>query len=79
MQKVIPDIGLISENEKTGTNFLISEASNTGKKKKLYVESYGCQMNFSDSEIVTSILKKAGYDSTSESADAEDRLLLFSR
>jgi tRNA-2-methylthio-N6-dimethylallyladenosine synthase len=29
--------------------------------KKVYIESYGCQMNFSDSEIVASILKKEGY------------------
>ncbi|MAH82695.1 MAG: tRNA (N6-isopentenyl adenosine(37)-C2)-methylthiotransferase MiaB [Flavobacteriaceae bacterium] len=33
--------------------------------KKLYIESYGCQMNFSDSEIVASILKKEGYLTTS--------------
>ncbi len=32
--------------------------------KKLYIESYGCQMNFSDSEIVVSILKKEGYSTT---------------
>ena len=28
--------------------------------KKMYIESYGCQMNFSDSEIVASILGEAG-------------------
>ena len=32
-----------------------------GQGKKLYLESYGCQMNFSDSEIVASILQKGGY------------------
>ena len=32
--------------------------------KKLYIESYGCAMNFSDSEIVASILDKAGYGPT---------------
>ena len=32
--------------------------------KKLYIESYGCQMNFSDSEIVASILTKEGYSIT---------------
>ncbi|MFB6306934.1 MAG: tRNA (N6-isopentenyl adenosine(37)-C2)-methylthiotransferase MiaB, partial [Flavobacteriales bacterium] len=31
---------------------------------KLYLESYGCQMNFSDSEIVASIMSKEGYSST---------------
>lgn len=32
--------------------------------RKLYIESYGCQMNFSDSEIVASILAKEGFDTT---------------
>tara|TARA_B100001758_G_scaffold247950_1_gene268941 strand:+ start:6826 stop:8271 length:1446 start_codon:yes stop_codon:yes gene_type:complete len=32
--------------------------------KKIYIESYGCQMNFSDSEIVASILKKEGFSTT---------------
>ncbi len=32
--------------------------------KKFYIESYGCQMNFSDSEIVASILGEVGYSST---------------
>ena len=32
--------------------------------KQFYIESYGCQMNFSDSEIVASILGEAGYVST---------------
>ncbi len=37
------------------------KAENT---KKLYIESYGCAMNFSDSEIVASILTKEGYNTT---------------
>jgi tRNA-2-methylthio-N6-dimethylallyladenosine synthase len=32
--------------------------------KKLYIESFGCAMNFSDSEIVASILSKNGYNTT---------------
>ena len=32
--------------------------------KKLFLESYGCAMNFSDSEIVASILQKEGYNTT---------------
>ena len=43
--------------------------------KKLYLESYGCQMNFSDSEIVTSILKKEGFGTTS-SAEHADVILI---
>ena len=37
---------------------------NKTNSKKLYIQSYGCQMNFSDSEVVASILKKEGYDTT---------------
>ena len=39
--------------------------------KKVYIESYGCQMNFSDSEIVSSILLKKGFNHTKivENAD----------
>jgi tRNA-2-methylthio-N6-dimethylallyladenosine synthase len=39
-------------------------------KKLLYIESYGCQMNFSDSEIVASILNKEGYALTETLEDA---------
>lgn len=39
--------------------------------KKLYLESYGCQMNFSDSEIVASILVKNGYSTTRNALDAD--------
>ncbi|CAM4104269.1 tRNA (N6-isopentenyl adenosine(37)-C2)-methylthiotransferase MiaB [Zobellia roscoffensis] len=39
--------------------------------KKLYIESYGCQMNFSDSEIVASILANEGFDTTQTLTEAD--------
>lgn len=39
--------------------------------KKLFLESYGCQMNFSDSEIVASILTGAGFLTTREETEAD--------
>lgn len=42
----------------------VQDLKNLGKK--MYIESYGCQMNFSDSEIVASILGEAGYATTRE-------------
>lgn len=42
-----------------------------GNSKKLFIESYGCQMNFSDSEIVASILLENGYNTTSELEEAD--------
>ena len=43
--------------------------------KKLYLESYGCQMNFSDSEIVASILNKEGFETTNNVEEANVVLL----
>ncbi|MEY4866141.1 MAG: hypothetical protein RLY64_395 [Bacteroidota bacterium] len=39
--------------------------------KKMYLESYGCQMNFSDSEIVASIMAENGYSSTPNLQEAD--------
>lgn len=39
--------------------------------KKVYIESYGCQMNFSDSEIVSSILLNEGFDYTKNAENAD--------
>ena len=43
--------------------------------KKLYIETYGCQMNVADSEVVASVMKMAGYEST-ESLDEADSVFL---
>ncbi|NGM66212.1 tRNA (N6-isopentenyl adenosine(37)-C2)-methylthiotransferase MiaB [Sphingobacterium sp. SGR-19] len=45
----------------------------TGKStgRKLYIESYGCQMNFSDSEIVASILLDNGFETTKDYKEAD--------
>ena len=43
--------------------------------KKLYIESYGCQMNFSDSEVVASIMSKNGF-STTRDVDEADVVLI---
>jgi tRNA-2-methylthio-N6-dimethylallyladenosine synthase len=42
-----------------------------GNKRKLFIESYGCAMNFSDSEIVASILATAGFNTTQNLEDAD--------
>lgn len=39
--------------------------------RKVYIESYGCQMNFSDSEIVASILEDEGYETTKLMQEAD--------
>ena len=49
---------------------LVLEAPKLGERK-LYIESYGCQMNFSDSEIVASILTEHGFQTTQEIEEAD--------
>ena len=52
-----------------GASLKIKAKSNNNRK--LYLESYGCQMNFSDSEIVASILADEGYNTTQVLEDAD--------
>ncbi len=43
--------------------------------KKFYIESYGCQMNFSDSEVVAAILNEEGFGATRNAEEADVILL----
>ena len=54
----------ILDKKKQGT-VLITDSIHLSKKR-VYLESYGCAMNFSDSEIVASILKNIGYSTTND-------------
>lgn len=57
-------------NEKQQGDSLVMEPK-SGNGKKLMIESYGCQMNFSDSEIVASILSKEGFNTTQNLEEAD--------
>lgn len=59
----------IIEENKQGTS-LVTDQKETNQKK-LFIESYGCQMNFSDSEIVASILSEQGYNTTQNLEEAD--------
>ena len=59
---------VIDEN-KQGTSLVME--GNHNNTRKLYIESYGCQMNFSDSEIVASILNKVGFNTTTDLNEAD--------
>ena len=50
---------------------IMIENANPVHSKKLYVESYGCAMNFSDSEVVASIMAKEGYTTTRDVEEAD--------
>lgn len=59
---------IIDENKQGNALVLEPKQKNS---KKLYIESYGCQMNFSDSEIVASILAEQGYNTTNLLEEAD--------
>ena len=59
----------IIEEERQGEALELTNASNSGRK--MYIESYGCQMNFSDSEIVASILTNEGFTTTRNIEEAD--------
>src|SRR5690554_3961700 len=59
---------IIDESKQGNTLVLDNKKENT---KSLYIESYGCQMNLSDSEIVASILSDQGYNTTNSLEDAD--------
>ncbi len=72
MGNLIEDIGILGNKAaESCETYQVSKEVDTGKGRKLYIESYGCQMNFSDSEIVASILAKEGYDTTSDVSAAD--------
>lgn len=54
---------------------ILIQESSFKNTKKMFLESYGCQMNFSDSEIVASILSNEGYNTTSQLEEADLVLL----
>ncbi|MBE9586696.1 tRNA (N6-isopentenyl adenosine(37)-C2)-methylthiotransferase MiaB [Mucilaginibacter sp. JRF] len=65
---VIPDK---THDESRQGEALILEPTGKNNGRKLYIESYGCAMNFSDSEIVASILAEQGFETTKDYNNAD--------
>ncbi len=57
------------DEKRQGQSLIIESIKNNSKK--LFIESYGCAMNFSDSEIVASILLKQGFNTTKHLEEAD--------
>jgi tRNA-2-methylthio-N6-dimethylallyladenosine synthase len=83
MQDLITDIELLEtqgghtqhhEHRPTGEVRTLADNAQPGQRK-LYIESYGCQMNFSDSEIVAAIMAQQGFGTTSKAEEADLVLL----
>jgi tRNA-2-methylthio-N6-dimethylallyladenosine synthase len=64
MDLVIPD--KTHDESRQGEALVLEPAKGKNSGRKLYIESYGCAMNFSDSEIVASILSDDGFETTAD-------------
>jgi len=61
----------LHDETRQGEALLLEKTPQKSNGRKLYIESYGCQMNFSDSEIVASILMDQGFETTNDYNDAD--------
>ena len=64
MDLVVPD--KTHDESRQGEALVLEPAKGKNNGRKLYIESYGCAMNFSDSEIVASILSDDGFETTTD-------------
>src|SRR6201994_4200525 len=64
MDLVIPD--KTHDESRQGEALILEPVKGKHNGRKLYIESYGCAMNFSDSEIVASILSEQGFETTAD-------------
>lgn len=70
--KVIGGLKILTESDKEACETVKTTPDEPSiNKKRLFIESYGCQMNFSDSEIVASVMRNAGFATTSSEQDAD--------
>ena len=64
MDLLVPD--KTHDESRQGEALLLDPVAGKNNGRKLYIESYGCAMNFSDSEIVASILTESGFETTGD-------------
>lgn len=69
MDFAIPD--KTHDESRQGEALMLETANEKKGDRKLYIESYGCAMNFSDSEIVASILSDRGFETTGDYNNAD--------
>ncbi|WP_426581999.1 MiaB/RimO family radical SAM methylthiotransferase [Mucilaginibacter sp. R-33] len=69
MDLLIPD--KTHDESRQGEALMLKAETAKNNGRKLYIESYGCAMNFSDSEIVASILAESGFETTADYSVAD--------
>jgi tRNA-2-methylthio-N6-dimethylallyladenosine synthase len=63
---------ILTEEDKAACEIVkVSEEELSIDKKKLFIESYGCQMNFADSEIVAAVMRNANFATTDTDSNAD--------
>ena len=63
--------GKVHDESRQGEALVLDGKNDKNNGRKLYIESYGCAMNFSDSEIVASILTESGFETTGDFTTAD--------
>lgn len=74
METLLTTAGKTHDEARQGEAFAPFRLDENPYKKKFYIESYGCAMNFADSEVVASILQNNGYGATK---NCEEASLIF--
>jgi len=69
MDLLIPN--KVHDESRQGEALMLEPKETNNNGRKLYIESYGCAMNFSDSEIVASILSESGFETTNSYDNAD--------
>ena len=64
-------LSMVHDETRQGESFSPKVAAEVGSLRKFYIESYGCAMNFADSEVVASILQGAGFSGTGNFTEAD--------
>jgi tRNA-2-methylthio-N6-dimethylallyladenosine synthase len=71
-QRIADTLKILTETDKASCETVrLLEDEPASNKKRLFIESYGCQMNFADSEIVASVMREAGFATTSNAENAD--------
>ncbi|RBL91882.1 tRNA (N6-isopentenyl adenosine(37)-C2)-methylthiotransferase MiaB [Chitinophaga flava] len=67
---MLDQVTKVHDESRQGEAFAPEATENQSYSKKFYIESYGCAMNFNDSEIVASILNQEGFGATRDIEEA---------
>ncbi|MBC8043712.1 MAG: tRNA (N6-isopentenyl adenosine(37)-C2)-methylthiotransferase MiaB, partial [Rhizobacter sp.] len=76
-QTALPQLHILDGSREVaagGEETFVATSKHSGDspaKGRVYIETYGCQMNFSDTEIITSVLQQDGFATTDSPADAD--------